>query len=97
MTSGIYVYYCISPEKEKAAREAVQQILDAVAAATQLQGKLLCRMEDATTWMEVYEPVSDANALLTVLEEAVANSGLSDYLLPGTRRHLEHFVPLNAR
>ncbi|MFT4171011.1 MAG: DUF4936 family protein [Rhodocyclaceae bacterium] len=97
MISSVYIYYCVAPDKTQEARSAVLGILETVKTATGVQGRVMCRLEDAKTWMEVYEPVDDPNRLLDIIERAAAESDLMKYLLHGTRRHIEPFVPLDAR
>jgi hypothetical protein len=97
MISSVYIYYCVAPDKIKDARSAVLDLLETVKMATGVQGRVMCRLEDANTWMEVYEPVEDPDRLVNIIEQAVAESGLMDHVLQGTRRHVEPFVPLDAR
>ncbi|MGC3965705.1 MAG: DUF4936 family protein [Rhodocyclaceae bacterium] len=97
MISGLYIYYCVAPEKTREARSAVLSMLEAVKSASGVQGRLLCRMEDCNTWMEVYDPVDNAGRLLDTIDQAVRDAGVMDYLLPGTRRHTEQFVPHDGR
>jgi DNA-binding transcriptional regulator YdaS (Cro superfamily) len=67
-------------------------MLPALARETGVQGRLLRRSEDATTWMEVYEGVTDCAAFERALAAAVERHDLRQLLAPGTQRHVECFI-----
>jgi hypothetical protein len=57
-----------------------------------VQGRLLHRLEDEATWMEVYEGVRDPTTFERELERAVERFGLRHLLASGAERHHERFV-----
>ncbi|ENO80431.1 hypothetical protein C664_01775 [Thauera sp. 63] len=93
MLTHVYIYYRVRPEQDvEIARASVAAMQAAVARRTGVQGRLMQRADDATTWMEVYEDVGDRAAFMVVLEaEAVAHR-LADLVAEGAARHVEHFV-----
>jgi hypothetical protein len=64
----------------------------ALAQETGVAGRLMRRADDPTTWMEVYEAVSDAARFERSLDDAVAKFGLAGLLVGDGRRHVERFV-----
>jgi hypothetical protein len=50
------------------------------------------RADDSTTWMEVYEAVSDAPRFERALGSAVERFALARLLGAGAERHVERFV-----
>lgn len=94
---SIYVYYRLRadiPTEAAAARIAAMQ--QAVTARSPAGSRLMRRLEDATTFMEVYEQVSKVREFEAVLAEEVANAGLVDLIEPGSARHVEHFVDVTT-
>ena len=91
MSLSLFVYYRVSaPDSTVQARvDAMQSDLFA---ATGVRGRLLRRRDDPTTWMEIYEPVTDAVAFEQSLDAALARHGFSALLASGDVRHTEHFV-----
>ena len=64
----------------------------ALARATGVPGRLLRRVEDDGTWMEIYEGVADAEGFERELAAAVARARLETLLAPGAVRHVERFT-----
>lgn len=93
MSSSVYVYYRVTEPQSRAARDAVEALLRDVARDTGVKGRLLRRADDPTTWMEVYEDVPDADALLASLDTAVERHRFLTHLPPGAARKVERFVP----
>ena len=91
MTLCYYVYYKVPRENAAAARAAVDHLQRDVAAATGVQGRLLRRRDDETTWMEIYEDVRDAAALEGAIEELARRHGIAALLAPGSSRRREVF------
>jgi hypothetical protein len=89
----LFVYYKVDLAQADAALPSIHAALDDVARATGIRGRLMRRTDDASTWMEVYDPVQDLPALDAALAEAVARHGLERFLKPGTRRMNERFQP----
>jgi hypothetical protein len=87
-----FIYYRIDAGRIAAARAAVARLLARVEERTGVAGHCLQRADDALTWMEIYEPVTDAEAFEMHLREALAHSGLAACLAPGEARHDERFI-----
>jgi hypothetical protein len=89
-----YVYYRVPRENFERALAAVAELQRAVAASTGITGRLMRRRDDETTWMEIYESVSDAASLEATLARLVRELGILALLAPGTSRKQEVFQPL---
>jgi hypothetical protein len=89
-----YIYYKVSAERVTRVRQAVEALQRVLAAATGVQGRLLCRRDQPDTWMEIYEEVRDDAAFEQVLHDELARVGFEDLLGPRERRFTEVFVPL---
>jgi hypothetical protein len=63
-----------------------------LARATGVQGRLLRRVEDDGTWMEIYESVADPERFERELAAAAAGARLETLLAPGATRHVERFT-----
>ena len=91
MSHSYYVYYR-SAAAPAAVREAVVAMQAAVARATGVQGRLLRRVDDDGTWMEIYESVADPERFERELADAAAGARLEALLAPGAIRHIERFT-----
>lgn len=91
MTCSYFIYYRTSAGAEDV-RSAVCEMQRALARETGIAGRLMCRADDPTTWMEVYEAVPDAARFERSLENAVAKFDLARLLAGDGRRHVERFV-----
>lgn len=89
----LFIYYKVDLARSDEALAAVHAGLDDVTAATGLRGRLMRRTDDPATWMEVYDPVDDPEALERAIDAAVARHDLTRFLKPGTRRMAEKFQP----
>ena len=87
---GFYVYYRIASPQQAAVQAAVLQLFTLLQAQTGIQGRLLRRVDDVTTWMEVYEGIADAEAFSSALQQNTRSSGLQA-LLGSTQRVIERF------
>lgn len=85
---NLYVYYQL-PSPTPALLQALRDAQDEVAAVCGVRTRLMRRRDDATTWMEVYEEIGDANAFGRGLEGVMARRGLLQATAP---RHEEWFV-----
>ena len=94
MSFSFYVYYKVTEHRSGALRTAVLDLFDAVAAASGVQGRLLCRRDRPDTWMEVYEPVTDASAFEALLDAQVQRLAFGELLGAGSPRITEIFRPL---
>lgn len=91
MQCSLYIYYRIHGNFLPFQQASTSLMAD-VHEKLHIKGRLLQRRDDALTWMEIYEPVSDSAALQQVLAAAVAK----DPRWQGISRHEEWFVPLPA-
>ena len=91
MSRSYYVYYR-SAAPPAAVHETVVAMQASLARATGVQGRLLRRVEDDGTWMEVYESVADPERFERELAAAVADARLEALLAPGATRHVERFT-----
>ncbi len=89
MSASLYIYYRIDGNFlsfEQSARKIMAQIESEL----DIKGRLLQRRDDAQTWMEIYEPVTDPAALTQALARAVA----ADASWQGVMRHAECFMEI---
>jgi len=91
VTTNYYVYYRVPAGNAERARSAVGALQRELAAATGIVGRLLRRRDDETTWMEIYEGVTDGLAFEAKLVELVARHGLPALLASGSARKQEVF------
>lgn len=91
MAAHHYVYYRIDPTRAAAAAASVARAQEDLRQRTGVAGRRVRRADDATTWMEIYENVSDRNAFEACLSAVVREHGLERWLAPDARRHLECF------
>ncbi|GAB4058872.1 DUF4936 family protein [Uliginosibacterium sediminicola] len=89
---SVYIYYRVAAAQQAAARERVTQLFAQLAAQSGIHGRLLCRRDDDTTWMEVYAAVSAPEAFLAQLKAAETTLALAS-LIEGGQRHVEVFQP----
>jgi hypothetical protein len=94
MTLGYYVYYRIALDQAERARGVVAALQDDVLAQTGVRGRLMHRRDDASTWMEIYESVSDEQAFDASLAAAVERCGFSGVLAADSQRVTEIFGSL---
>jgi len=86
-----YVYYRTGADAARV-RATVAPMQAWLAERTGVAGRLLRRVEDATTWMEIYEEVPDPAAFEETLAAAVERFGLRALLTAGADRHVERFT-----
>jgi len=91
VSESYYIYYRAGAAASEV-RAAVTAMQAALARDTGVRGRLLHRRDDATTWMEVYEGVTDGPRFERALAAALDEFGVPALLAPGTDRHVEHFV-----
>ena len=92
MPINYYVYYRVAPSEAAHARTAIDAVQSALRQDTGVQGRLMRRDDDSSTWMEVYEGVADRLRFEAALERLLAQHGFDACLAPGARRHTERFV-----
>ncbi|GGX94454.1 DUF4936 family protein [Vogesella alkaliphila] len=90
MAAALYLYYRVQ-DNILPIRQQAETLLAEIEKTTGIKGRLLRRRDDDQTWMEVYEPVADADALQQALHDALATRPL----LAALARHAEWFVPLD--
>lgn len=94
MTPSYFIWYRLEGEPA-AARAAVTAMMLDIAADCGVVGRLLVRADDATTWMEIYEPVDDPAGFEAALARALARHAVGAHARDG--RHVERFVERGAR
>jgi hypothetical protein len=86
-----YVYYRVPAANAARARDAVGALQRALSEATGISGRLLRRRDDETTWMEIYENVTDADRFEATLAELAEKHGVPALIAPGSSRKQEIF------
>lgn len=89
---AIYVYYRVQPDRAGEARQCIEDMLAALRAESGIAGRLLCKRDEPTLWMEVYDPVADLPSFERALDRAVHRAGMTRFLAPGEARSLECFL-----
>ena len=86
---GYFIYYRLAPGSQP----PWSTLLREVAEQTGIKGRLYGPAPDGSTWMEVYEPVSEAgrDCFERALDRTLAATGFSQHLPAGERRHVEAF------
>ena len=92
MPFNYYIYYRIVPADAARVRAIVSTIQSALEHATGVGGKLLCRSDDASTWMEVYENIDQPQAFESALERLLEEHGFGRCLAHGSSRQVERFT-----
>jgi hypothetical protein len=82
--TSYYVYYRVDASRLPALRQEVERLFDTIEGACGVRGRWLRRRDEPTTYMEVYENVSDERTFEALLEREAAGLGL--------QRHVERFV-----
>jgi Domain of unknown function (DUF4936) len=91
VTRSYFVYYR-STATAPAVRAAVGAMQAALARTTGVQGRLLRRVDDDRTWMEIYEAVAQPEHFERELAAATLAARLETLLAPGASRHIERFT-----
>ena len=94
MSCRFYIYYKVAAQNADKVRAAALELQRALARATGIPGRLLCRRDQPDTWMEVYEGVTDAAAFQAALDTEVQRLQFGNLLAPDARRITELFRPL---
>ncbi len=92
MSASVYVWYRVAADTAHA-RSAVAALFSDVERRTGIGGRLLARVDDPTTWMEVYEAVGDSDAFARALDEAASALEVA-HATGADGRHLERFAPI---
>jgi hypothetical protein len=75
--TNYYVYYRVDAARLGAVRRSVEGLFATLARETGVSGRWMRRSDDPTTYMEVYEGVSDESAFEALLEREAAKLGLA--------------------
>lgn len=87
-----YIYYRVALSEAARVRAVVDEVQSALARDTGIQGSLLRRDDDPSTWMEIYEAVADPNRFEAALERLLAQHRFDACMGPDSRRHTERFT-----
>ena len=87
-----YIYYRVATSEAARARKVVDAVQSALHQDTGIQGKLLRRDDDPTTWMEIYEGVADPLRFEAALDQLLAQHDFDGGMTFDSRRHTERFV-----
>jgi quinol monooxygenase YgiN len=79
-----YVYYKLSPERVSELRAMVERLFQEIERQCGVRGRWMRRRDDPTTYMEVYEGVSNEAAFEALLEREGGKLGVA--------RRLERFL-----
>lgn len=91
MKASYFIYYRVHATNAARARDAVDALQRALAEATGINGRLLRRRDEETTWMEIYEDVHDGARFEAKLAELAERHGIPGLLAPGSSRKQEIF------
>ena len=91
MSASYYVYYRVPLANAAQARKAVDALQRELSDATGVAGRLMRRRDDESTWMEIYENVSDGARFEAKLAELAERHGLPGLLALGSSRKHEIF------
>ena len=91
MSTSYYVYYRVPPANAVRARQAVDALQRELSDQTGVAGRLMRRRDDESTWMEIYEDVSDGARFEAKLAELAERHGIPGLLAPGSSRKHEIF------
>ena len=92
MLLNYYIYYRVTPSAAARVRAVVGAVQSALRQETGIQGSLLRRDDDPSTWMEIYEAVADPLRFEAVLERLLAQHGFDGCMASDSRRHTERFT-----
>jgi hypothetical protein len=83
--------YYVPAENAARARAAVGALQRELSDSIGIDGRLLRRRDDETTWMEIYENVPDGTRFEAEIARLVDRHGLAALLVPGSSRKQEVF------
>jgi hypothetical protein len=86
-----FIYYRIDAAREAELKAALLTMQASLRAATGIAGRTRRRVDDALTWMEIYEGVGDQRQFELELGRHVMRHGLQDFLQADGSRHMERF------
>jgi hypothetical protein len=89
LSLSYYIYYRVAQPAQ--AQTLVRDIQAALKDKTGIDGRLLRKRDDPSTWMEIYEGVGDIDAFEQCLAAAVQGTNFAAVLVTGGTRHAECF------
>jgi hypothetical protein len=89
LSLSYYIYYRVA--QPAPARMLVRDIQSALKSRTGIDGRLLRKRDDPSTWMEIYEGVGDNDAFEKCLAAAVQATNFAAVLVTDGVRHMECF------
>ena len=92
MLLNYYIYYRVAPSDAARARAVVGAVQSAMSQDMGIQGRLLRRDDDPSTWMEIYEGVADPRLFEAVLDRLLAQHGFDGCMASDSGRHTERFT-----
>jgi len=92
MPLNYYIYYRVTPSAEARARATIDAVQSALRRDTGIQGSLLRRDDDPSTWMEIYEDVAEPLRFEAELGRLLAQHGFDGCMASDSSRHIERFT-----
>jgi hypothetical protein len=92
MVQNYYIYYRVAASEAARARRVVDTVQAALRTDTGIQGRLMRRDDDPSTWMEIYEGVTDRPRFEAALERLLAQHGFDGCVASNSRRTVERFT-----
>ena len=89
MSLSYYIFYRVADPAQ--ARKLVRHIQSVLKIETGINGRLLTKRDDPSTWMEIYEGVGDGGKFEQALGVILQTADFSSALAAGSVRHLECF------
>lgn len=91
IATSYFIYYRTVADPADV-RRVVGELQRMLAVEAGVRGRLMRRADDASTWMEIYESVADAEAFERLEAAVVERSGFARLLAADGRRQVERFV-----
>ena len=82
--TNYYVYYRVDAERAGSLKAEIEKLLERIQKQSGARGRWMRRRDDPSTYMEVYEGVTDANAFEAFLEKETRTMGVE--------RRVERFI-----
>ncbi len=87
-----YIYYRVKDDDAAETETHIRAMQARLACRSSINGRLLKRRDDPSTWMEIYENVADSNNFEHQLARAVSEFDVDMFLTGDGRRVTECFV-----
>jgi hypothetical protein len=95
VSEACYVWYRVAADVDAAA-SAIAAMQADVERRTGVAGRLLARVDDPSTWMEVYEDVEDSGRFAAALAQCAERHDVAR-ITGSSERHVERFAPFARR